>query len=48
MVAGAALLYFTIKKVIYRQVDNSLLTEKTIIEDQIKQTDTIPDFRSSD
>jgi len=47
MVAGAALLYFTIKKVIYRQVDNSLLTEKTIIEDQIKQTDTIPDFEAT-
>ncbi len=52
MVAGGALLYLTIKKVIYRQVDNSLITEKTIIEDQIKQTDTIPDIegynRSSD
>jgi signal transduction histidine kinase len=47
MVAGAALLYLTIKKVIYRQVDNSLITEKTIIEDQIKHTDTIPDFEAS-
>src|ERR1035437_3371915 len=36
MLAGAALLYLTIKKVIYRQ-----------IEDQIRQTDTIPDFEGT-
>jgi signal transduction histidine kinase len=47
MVAGAALLYLTIKKVIYKQIDNSLITEKTIIEDQIEQTDTIPDFEAT-
>jgi signal transduction histidine kinase len=47
MVAGAALLYLTIKKVIYKQVDNSLITEKSIIEDQIRQTDTIPDFEAT-
>ena len=47
MLAGAALLYLTIKKVIYRQIDESLITEKTIIEDQIRQTDTIPDFEGT-
>lgn len=47
MVAGAALLYLTIKKVIYRQIDDSLITEKTIIEDQIELTDTIPDFEAT-
>ena len=47
MVAGGALLYLTIKKVIYKQVDDSLITEKTIIEDQIKQSDTIPDFEAA-
>jgi signal transduction histidine kinase len=47
MVAGGALLYSTIKKVIYKQVDNSLITEKTIIQDQIEQTDTIPDFEAT-
>lgn len=47
MIAGGALLYLTIKKVIYKQVDKSLITEKTIIEDQIKQTDTIPDFEAT-
>jgi len=39
MITGGALLYLTIKKVIYKQVDNSLITEKTIIQDQIEQTD---------
>jgi signal transduction histidine kinase len=47
MVAGAALLYLTIKKVIYKQIDDSLITEKTIIEDQIELTDTIPDFEAT-
>jgi signal transduction histidine kinase len=47
MITGGALLYLTIKKVIYRQIDESLITEKTIIEDQIKQTDTIPDFEAA-
>ena len=47
MVAGGALLYLTIKKVIYKQIDASLITEKTIIEDQLKQTDTIPDFEAN-
>ena len=46
MVTGGALLYLTIKKVIYKQIDDSLITEKTIIEDQIQQTDTIPDFEA--
>jgi signal transduction histidine kinase len=47
MVAGGALLYLTIKKVIYKQIDTSLITEKSIIEDQIRQTDTIPDFEAT-
>ena len=47
MIAGAVFLYFTIKKVVYRQIDNSLITEKTIIQDQIEQNDTIPDFEAS-
>jgi len=47
MIAGAALLYLTIKKVIYKQVDDSLRTEKAIIADQLKQTDSIPDFEAT-
>jgi len=47
MIAGGTLLYLTIKKVTYRQIDNSLITEKRIIQDQIEQTDTIPDFEAT-
>lgn len=47
MIAGGAFLYFTIKRVIYKQIDASLITEKTIIQNQIEQTDTIPDFEAS-
>jgi len=47
MIAGGALLYLTIRKVIYKQIDDSLITEKTIIEDQLKHTDTIPDFEAT-
>lgn len=47
MIAGGVCLYFTIRKVVYRQIDSSLITEKTIIQDQIEQTDTIPDFAAT-
>ncbi len=47
MIAGAVLLYFTIRRVVYKQIDNSLITEKVIIQDQIEQSDTIPDFAAS-
>lgn len=47
MIASGVLLYFTIKRVVYRQIDNSLITEKTIIQDQVEQTDSIPDFEAS-
>jgi signal transduction histidine kinase len=47
MIAGGIFLYFTIKRGVYKQIDNSLTTEKVIIQDQIEQTDTIPDFAVS-
>jgi signal transduction histidine kinase len=47
MVGSGILLYFAISKVVYKQIDRSLITEKTIIQDQIEQSDTIPDFESS-
>jgi signal transduction histidine kinase len=47
MIAGAVLLYFTIRRIVYKQIDNSLITEMEIIQDQIEQTDTIPDFAVS-
>lgn len=46
IVAGTAL-YFTIRAIVYKQIDESLVTEKTIIQDQIEDTDTIPDFEAS-
>ena len=46
MVAGLVF-YYTIRTIVYRQVDSSLITEKTIIQDQIEETDTIPDFAAS-
>lgn len=46
-VAGGGVLYLTIKKVIYKQIDLSLKTEKSIIEDQIRTNDTIPDFAAT-
>lgn len=47
MVGCGVFLYFTIRKVVYHQIDRSLITEKTIIQDQIEQSDTIPDFAAS-
>ena len=40
-------LYFTIRSIVYRQIDESLLTEKSIIQAQLDETDTIPDFTGS-
>ncbi|MGB8490079.1 MAG: hypothetical protein WCE64_03395, partial [Bacteroidales bacterium] len=40
-------LYFTIRTIVYRQIDESLITEKSIIQAQIDETDTIPDFTGS-
>jgi signal transduction histidine kinase len=47
MIAGGIILYYSIKRVIYRQIDESLITEKTIIQDQVEQSDTIPDFEAT-
>jgi signal transduction histidine kinase len=47
MVAGGALLYLSVKQVIYTQTDYSLIIEKTIIENQIELTDSIPDLKAS-
>lgn len=44
MIAGGMFLYFSIRKDVYKQIDSSLITEMEIIQDQIEQTDTIPDF----
>jgi signal transduction histidine kinase len=44
MIGGGMFLYFAVRKDVYRQIDTSLVTEKDIIQDQVEQTDTIPDF----
>jgi signal transduction histidine kinase len=47
MIAGGALLYLSIKKVIYTQTDYNLIIEKTILVNQIELTDSIPDLTPS-
>jgi len=47
LISGGLLLYKIIEKQVYKQIDASLITEKTIIEDQIEQTGKIPDFGAS-
>jgi signal transduction histidine kinase len=45
MITGAVFLYFTFKVLVYKQIDRSLVEEKNIIQEQIEETDTIPDFK---
>jgi signal transduction histidine kinase len=47
MIATGALFYYTIRTIVYKQIDESLITEKTIIQEQIEESDTIPDFAAS-
>ncbi len=47
MIAGGMFLYFAIRKDINMQVDVSLKTEKGIIQDQIEQDETTPDFSAT-
>jgi len=44
---GATLLYSSIKKLVYDEIDSSLVTEMEIIRDQIEQTKTLPEFGAS-
>lgn len=45
LIAGVAF-YYAIRTILYRQIDGSLITEKTIIQHQIEETDSIPDFNA--
>ena len=47
MIAAGAAFYYSVRTIVYNQVDDALLTEKTIIQDQIDETDSIPDFTGS-
>jgi signal transduction histidine kinase len=44
-VIGGIIFYHVIKTVFYRQIDETLKTEKLLIEEQIDFSDTLPDFR---
>jgi len=47
MIAAGFVFYYSIRSLVYNQIDDSLITEKTIIQDQLEETDTIPDFAAS-
>jgi signal transduction histidine kinase len=44
-VIGGIIFYNVVKTVFYRQIDETLKTEKKLIEGQIDYSDTLPDFR---
>ncbi|HVN57240.1 MAG TPA: HAMP domain-containing sensor histidine kinase [Bacteroidales bacterium] len=44
IMAGGIFLYFTIKTLVYKQIDGGLVSEKNIIQEQIDLTDTIPEL----
>jgi signal transduction histidine kinase len=41
---GGLVFYHTIKSVVYRQLDETLVTEQQIIEEEIDHLDSVPDF----
>lgn len=43
-IAGGFISYHVIYNVVYRQLDETLITEKEIIEEAIEQSDSVPDF----
>ncbi len=47
MIGAGVVFYFSIRALVYNQIDDSLITEKTIIQDQLEETDTIPDFAAT-
>lgn len=46
-VASGFIFYYSIRTIVYKQIDSSLTTEKNIIQEQIEHTDTIPDFNAA-
>ncbi len=47
MIAAGAIFYYTFRTIVYKQIDDSLIIEKTIIQEQIDESDSIPDFAAS-
>jgi signal transduction histidine kinase len=46
-IASGFIFYYSIRTIVYKQIDSSLITEKDIIQEQIEHTDTIPDFNAA-
>jgi len=46
-IASGFIFYYSIRSIVYKQIDASLITEKNIIQEQIEHTDTIPDFNAA-
>ena len=46
-IASGFIFYYSIRTIVYKQIDASLVTEKNIIQEQIEHTDTIPDFTAA-
>lgn len=46
-IASGFIFYLSIRTIINKQIDSSLITEKNIIQEQIEHTDTIPDFKAA-
>lgn len=45
-IAGGIIFYHTIQKIFYNQIDDTLITEKKLIQEQINYSDSLPDFRA--
>ena len=45
-IVSGFIFYYSIRSIVYKQIDASLVTEKNIIQEQIEHTDTIPDFNA--
>jgi signal transduction histidine kinase len=44
-IVGGNIFYIKARSIIYQQIDSSLITEKNIIEEEILETNEIPDFK---
>lgn len=45
-IVSGFIFYYSIRTIVYKQINDALITEKNIIQEQIEHTDTIPDFNT--
>ncbi|MDP4282183.1 MAG: HAMP domain-containing sensor histidine kinase [Bacteroidota bacterium] len=45
-IIGGIIFYNTVKNIMYRQIDENLVTEQLLVEEAINITDTVPDYTS--